>query len=104
MFFVLIADGAVFSEVFFFSMRVVCFVFFLQGRVVAEQIIGRNVKMAGDTQKFVPTDSTVSFFDAAQGALMDAKNVCQFSLLHIMVGSEVGNSFADLLIAQIFTP
>ncbi len=89
---------------FFFAAGVVGFVHRLRGRVIAEQIISGNAEMAGNAQNLVLTDRAMPFFDSAQGALMDAKNVCQFSLLHIMVGSEVGNSFADLLIAQIFTP
>ena len=76
MLFVFIANGAVFSEVLFFSVRVVCFVSFLQGWVVAKQIIGCDVEMAGDTQKFVLADGAISFLDTTQNALMDPQNVC----------------------------
>ena len=97
---VFIANGAVFSEVFFFSVRVVCFISFLQGRVVAKQVIGRDAKMAGDTQKFVLTDGAMPFLNSAQGTSVNAYDIGEFSLLHIVVGPEVGNSLSNLLIAH----
>ena len=104
MLFVFAPDGAVFSDMFFFSVGIVGFSYGLRGRVVAKQIIGCNTEIASDTQKLVLANGAIAVLDAAQGALVDAYDIGEFALLHIIVGSEVGNSFANLLIAQKFTP
>lgn len=89
---------------FFFAAGVVGFVHRLRGRVVAEQVIGRDAEMAGNAQDFVLADGAMPFLDSAQGALVNAYDIGEFALLHIMVGSKVGNSLANLLIAQKTTP
>ena len=81
-------------------MRVVCFVSFLQRRVVAKQIIGCDVEMAGDTQKLVLTDGAMPFLNSTQGASVNAYNFGELTLLHIVVCPEVGNSLSNLLIAH----
>ena len=98
--FVLAADGAVFSEKFFFAAGVVGFVHSLRGRVVAEQVIGRDAEMAGNAQNLVLADGAMPFLDSAQGASVNAQDLGELALLHIVVCPEVGNSLANLLIAH----
>lgn len=103
-FFVLAADGAVFSDMFFFAAGVVGFVHRLRGRVIAEQVISGNAEMAGNAQNFVLADGAMPFLDSAQGALVNAYDIGEFALLHIMIDSEVGNSLTNLLISQKLHP
>ena len=49
MLFVLAPDGAIFSDMLFFTAGVVGFGYGLRGRVVAEQVIGRDAEMAGNS-------------------------------------------------------
>lgn len=56
--------------------------------------------MAGNAQKLVLADGAMPFLDSAQGASINAQDLGELALLHIMVGSEIGNSLANLLIAH----
>ena len=102
--FVLAPDGAIFSDMLFFTVSVVGFGYGLRGRLVAKQVIGGNAEMMSNTQKFIFANGTMPFFDSAQGTSVNAYDIGEFALLHIMVGSKVGNSLANLLIAQKTTP
>ena len=85
---------------FFFAAGVVGFVHRLRGRVIAKQIIGRDAKMAGNAQNLVLADGAMPFLDSAQGASVNAQDLGELALLHIVVCPEVGNSLANLLIAH----
>lgn len=60
--------------------------------------------MAGNAQNLVLADGAMPFLDSAQGALVNAYDIGEFALLHIIVGPKVGNSLTNLLIAQKSTP
>ena len=99
-FFVLTPDGAIFSDMLFFTVSVVGLGYGLRGRLVAEQVIGGDAEMAGNAQNFVLTDGAMPFFDSAQGASVNAYDLGELTLLHIVVCPEVGNSLSNLLIAH----
>ena len=98
--FVLAPDGAIFSDMLFFSVRIIGVDFHVWGRVVAKQVIGRDAEMAGNAQNLVLADGAMPFLDSAQGASVNAQDLGELALLHIVVCPEVGNSLANLLIAH----